>query len=58
MGFFSSLEKEAYDRQYDDMELAKRMFGYFRPYLGRLIGVGILLITISMAGAAPQSSSG
>ena len=52
MGFFSNLDTESYDRQYKDIDLAKRMFGYFRPYLGRLIGVGFLLILISMAGAA------
>ncbi|HLF89546.1 MAG TPA: ABC transporter ATP-binding protein [Anaerolineales bacterium] len=52
MGFFSNLDTEAYDRQYKDIDLAKRMLGYFRPYLGRLIGVGFLLIMISVAGAA------
>ena len=52
MGFFSNLDIEAYDRQYTDRDLVKRMFGYFRPYLGRLIGIGFLLILISMAGAA------
>jgi ATP-binding cassette, subfamily B, bacterial len=52
MGFFSSLDTEAYDRQYTDVELAKRMATYLRPQLGRLTGVGLLMIVVSIAGAA------
>lgn len=52
MGFFSSLDLEAYDRKYTDAELVQRMVTYFRPHLARLIGIGVLLVVISMAGAA------
>lgn len=52
MGFFSSLDLEAYDRKYSDAELVQRMVTYFRPYWARLVGIGVLLVVISMAGAA------
>ncbi|MFQ5615495.1 MAG: ABC transporter ATP-binding protein [Anaerolineales bacterium] len=51
MGFFSSLATEAYDRQYGDVELIRRIATYFRPYLGRLIVAGIALIVLSLSGA-------
>ena len=32
MGFFTGLDAEAYDRQYRDQDLARRMLTYFKPY--------------------------
>ncbi|NUM44405.1 MAG: ABC transporter ATP-binding protein [Anaerolineales bacterium] len=52
MGFFSSLETEAYDRQYTDVQLAQRMMTYLRPQLGRLAGVSFLMLIVAIAGAA------
>ena len=52
MGFFSSLDKEGYDRQYTDRQLVRRMLGYFRPYLKLLAVVLVLLFIIALAGAA------
>lgn len=52
MGFFQGLETERYDRQYTDRQLMARMLDYFRPYVARLLVVAVLLVIISMAGAA------
>ena len=52
MGFFSSLDTEAYDRQYTDRELVARMASYFRPYGRQLVGVFFFLLVIALAGAA------
>jgi ATP-binding cassette, subfamily B, bacterial len=52
MGFFSALEIEGYDRQYSDRQLVKRMLQYFRPHRSRLAVVVILILVISLAGAA------
>ena len=52
MGFFSSLDTEAYDRQYTDRQLVSRMGSYFRPYAHQLVLVFFLLATIALAGAA------
>jgi len=52
MGFFSSLDTEGYDRQYSDRELIQRMVVYFRPFLGQVMVVVILLLVIALAGAA------
>jgi ATP-binding cassette subfamily B protein len=50
MGFFSGLNTEKYDRQYPDRVLIKRVSGYFRSQLKRLVGIGLLVILISGAG--------
>jgi ATP-binding cassette subfamily B protein len=52
MGFFAGLGEEAYDRQYTDRELVKRIWTYFIPHLGRLGWVALFLVTIAVAGAA------
>ncbi len=52
MGFFAGLGNEAYDRQYSDRELVKRIWTYFKPHVGRLGWVSVLLMTIAVAGAA------
>ncbi len=51
MSFFAGLDSEAYDRQYSDRELIGRMVRYFKPHLGKLIGIVALLLLIAMAGA-------
>ena len=50
MGFFSGLNTEKYDRQYPDRVLIKRVSGYFRSQLKRMVGIGLLVILISGAG--------
>jgi ATP-binding cassette subfamily B protein len=52
MGFFSSLDVEAYDRKYSDRELVKRLGVYFRRQTRRLSGISILLILIATASAS------
>ena len=52
MGFFSGLDTEAYDRQYSDRELVKRIIQYFKPHSRRLLIVSIFLILIAVSGAA------
>ncbi len=52
MGFFSGLDTEAYDRQYSDRALARRMAAYFRPHLRRLSSVVALVILLALSGAA------
>ncbi|MQC26786.1 MAG: ABC transporter ATP-binding protein [Chloroflexi bacterium] len=52
MGFFSNLDVEAYDRQYSDRELLKRIIGYFRPHGRRMVQIGFFLFLISLLGAA------
>jgi ATP-binding cassette subfamily B protein len=52
MGFFSGLGDEAYDRQYSDRELIKRILTYFKPHRGRFFWMSFYIITIAVAGAA------
>lgn len=53
MGFIlDGLETEDYDRSYGDRELVDRIVGYFRPYAGRMILVGITLTLNSLFGVA------
>jgi ATP-binding cassette subfamily B protein len=52
MSFFSALDIEGYDRQYSDRQLVKRMLQYFRPHKTRLVLVVVLILVISLAGAA------
>jgi len=52
MGFFSSLETEAYDRNYTDRELARRIWLYFKPHKQRLTWMIILLLSIATSAAA------
>jgi ATP-binding cassette subfamily B protein len=48
MGFFGSLNPEAYDRSYSDRVLIGRIFHYFRAYRQRMVALAI--VTIIMAG--------
>jgi ATP-binding cassette subfamily B protein len=52
MGFFSGLATEAYDRQYSDKELVRRIIQYFKPHARRLLVVSFFLILIAISGAA------
>ncbi len=52
MGLFAGLDKEGYDRQYNDRELMARMAAYFRPQARRLAAIVVLLTLTSLAGAA------
>jgi len=51
MGFFSNLDIEAYDREYSDRDLLKRIVSYLKPHTGRLIGISLFLILIGTASA-------
>jgi ATP-binding cassette subfamily B protein len=52
MSFFSGLDTERYDRQYSDRQLIRRMWAYFTPHRGRLAKITLLILVISIAGAA------
>lgn len=52
MGFFSSLDTEAYDRQYSDRELVLRMASYFRPHWRKFVVISLMLIILAVTGAA------
>lgn len=52
MGFFAGLNEEKYDRQYTDRQLLQRILEYFRPQMGRLLVVAVLVLVISALGAA------
>lgn len=52
MGFFSNLDVEAYDREYSDRELLKRIGSYVKPHKVRLIWISVLLILIGAASAS------
>ncbi|HLV37776.1 MAG TPA: ABC transporter ATP-binding protein [Spirillospora sp.] len=49
MGFImDGLDAEEYDRQYKDSELVRRILGYFRPQLPRMIAVSIAIFLTSL----------
>jgi len=52
MSIFHGLDTEAYDRQYSDRELLRRIVGYFAPRRGRIAIVAILITAIAVVGAA------
>ncbi|HEX2905460.1 MAG TPA: ABC transporter ATP-binding protein [Phototrophicaceae bacterium] len=51
MGFFGSLEREKYDRQYDDAYLLKRIGRYFASYRRWLVTMGVTLLGLSAIGS-------
>ncbi len=51
MGFFRGLDAEAYDRQYSDRELLRRILGYFVPHSRRIVGVAAMIALIAVVGA-------
>jgi len=52
MGFFSNLDIEAYDREYSDRDLLKRIVSYLKPHTGRLVGISLFLILIGTSSAS------
>jgi len=52
MSFFYGLDTEAYDRDYGDRELIRRIFGYFGPHRRRVIAIGVIIALTSLTGAA------
>lgn len=52
MGFFSGLDTEAYDREYQDRELIKRILDYMRPHTWRIVWITVFLLLVAGAGAA------
>ncbi|MCZ7673258.1 MAG: ABC transporter ATP-binding protein [Chloroflexi bacterium] len=46
------LDAEAYDRQYSDKELVRRILSYFRPYRRKIIIIIIAVLLLAFAGAA------
>ncbi|MGD9047982.1 MAG: ABC transporter ATP-binding protein, partial [Anaerolineae bacterium] len=51
MSVFYGLDTEAYDRQYTDGELLRRILGYFAPHRRRVAAVGVLIAGLSLLGA-------
>jgi ABC-type multidrug transport system fused ATPase/permease subunit len=50
VGFvMDGLETEAYDRKYSDRQLLSRIASYFRPWRGRMAGVGAVLTLASLS---------
>jgi ABC-type multidrug transport system fused ATPase/permease subunit len=53
MGFFlDGLDAEAYDRTYRDGELLRRVAGYFRPKLGVMAFIAVMIVVNSVTWAA------
>ncbi len=51
MGLFSGLETEKYDRTYSDIELLRRIAGYFGPHRRRMLSIVFLISLISLSAA-------
>jgi ATP-binding cassette subfamily B protein len=54
MSVFFGLDTEAYDRQYSDRELLRRVLGYFAPRRRPVAIVGVLIAALSGIGAAQR----
>ena len=52
MGFFSGLDTEAYDREYGDRVLLRRIYQYLNPHKTRLVWISALLILVAISGAS------
>jgi ATP-binding cassette subfamily B protein len=52
MGFFRGINAEAYDRQYRDRDLVRRILTYLEPHRRGLIGLAVLITVIALSGAA------
>ncbi len=51
MGFIlDGLDTEAYDRNYDDRELLRRVLAYFKPHWKRMVLVAVAIAANSLAG--------
>ncbi|MGD2176571.1 MAG: ABC transporter ATP-binding protein [Anaerolineae bacterium] len=51
MSLFHGLDREAYDRQYSDRELLRRIGSYFAPYTKRVLVITAVIIAIAFVGA-------
>jgi ATP-binding cassette subfamily B protein len=51
MGFFHGLDREAYDREYSDRELMRRISAYFRPHLKQVLVVGGVIVGMALVNA-------
>src|SRR5664279_4857197 len=50
MGFFmDGLDAEGYDRKYSDVQLVKRIVGYFRPQFRRMLVVAGAVVMTSLS---------
>jgi ABC-type multidrug transport system fused ATPase/permease subunit len=59
MGFImEGLDAEDYDRQYSDRKLLRRIAGYFRPALGAMLIVAVLIVLNSAASLVPPILGG
>ncbi|GGO81747.1 ABC transporter ATP-binding protein [Nonomuraea cavernae] len=53
MGFvMDGLDAEDYDRSYDDRDLLRRILSYFRPKLGSMLLVAVMIVLVSATQAA------
>jgi ATP-binding cassette subfamily B protein len=52
MGFFGNLDVEAYDREYSNNELLKRISSYVKPHMSRLAWISLFLVLIGASTAA------
>ena len=53
MGFvMDGLDAEAYDREYTDRQLLRRIIGYFRPHLSTMSLVAIMIVLNAIMDAA------
>jgi len=53
MGFImDGLDAEEYDRSYSDRELVRRILSYFRPQLGRMLAVAVMVVVTSLTQTA------
>lgn len=48
MGFFGGLDRDSYDRQYDDKYLFTRLAEYFRPQMGKIVTVTLMGVTLAL----------
>jgi len=51
MSLFHGLDREAYDREYSDRELLRRIAGYFKPHTKRVAIVAVVIAAIAFVGA-------
>jgi ATP-binding cassette subfamily B protein len=52
MGFFDNLDVEAYDREYSDRDLVKRILKYLTPHRVKLVWISLFLILIGASSAS------
>jgi len=54
MGFFYGLREEEYDREYDDRELVRRIYEYFRPHGKRVFIIAFVTVLTSLLTVVPR----